>query len=47
MTVIKEVMATLKEGEEKPHCRQQHWVSLPKKKNNNEHGVDVIIIMVI
>jgi hypothetical protein len=38
MTVIKEVMATLKEGEEKPHCRQQHWVSLPKKKTTMNMG---------
>jgi len=46
---------TFKGGGRKLHCCQQHWVSLPRKrkvidffsKKNNDHGVDVSIVMVI
>jgi hypothetical protein len=31
MTIIKEVMATLEEGEEKTNCCQWHWVNLAPK----------------
>jgi len=52
---FEKVVATSKEGEEKTHCCQQHWVSLLEKKRlsfififlNNDNGVDVNIIMII
>jgi hypothetical protein len=47
---LKEVVAPLEEGDEKNHYRQQHWVSLLGNiyiYNNNDHGVDVNIVMVI
>ncbi len=52
---MKKVVTPLEEGEEKTHCCQRHCVSLPIKKlnyiyifkTNNDHGVDVSIIMVI
>jgi hypothetical protein len=36
---LKEVVAPLKEVEERTHYHQQHWVSLPEKiKNNNNNN---------
>jgi len=29
---LKEIVAILEEGEEKTHCHQGHWVSLPPPK---------------
>jgi hypothetical protein len=50
---LKKVVPPLDKGEEKTHCSQQHWVSLPKNKiiyifkNNNDCGVGVSIVTVI
>ncbi len=50
---LKKVVATLEEGKEKTHCHKWHYVSLlgkifkKEKRNINDHGMDVHIIMVI
>jgi hypothetical protein len=50
---LKEVVAPLEEGRKKPIViNDTRWVNLPKIiidifKNNNDHGVDVSIIIVL
>jgi hypothetical protein len=48
---LEEILEPL-ERNKKPHCHQRHWVSLPEerknlKKEKENHGVDVSMIMVI